>query len=45
MISNGNSFSLSNGHNMSEANSFGLGTEVREPWLIRITAGTGKHWA
>ena len=48
MVSNGNSFSgnfsLSNGHSMSEANSFGLGTEVCEPWLIRVTAGNGDGW-
>jgi hypothetical protein len=37
MVSNGNSFS--NGQSMS------LGTEVREPWLIRMVAGTGEHWA
>jgi len=30
---------------MSNGNSFALGTEVREPWLIRMVAGTGEHWA
>lgn len=28
----------------SNGNSFALGTEVREPWLIRVVAGTGEHW-
>jgi len=30
---------------MSNGNSFALGAEVREPWLIRMVAGTGEHWA
>ena len=35
---------MSNGNSFSEANSYGLGTEVREPWLIRVTAGNGDGW-
>ena len=30
---------------MSNGNSFALGTEVHEPWLIRMVAGNGEHWA
>lgn len=29
----------------SNGNSLTLGTEVREPWLIRACGGTGGHWA
>jgi hypothetical protein len=29
----------------SNGNSFALGTEVREPFIVRVTAGTGEHWA
>ena len=36
---------MSESNSFSEANSYGLGTEVREPWLIRMVAGTGEHWA
>jgi hypothetical protein len=35
----------SNGNSFSNGSSFALGTEVREPWLIRVVAGTGEHWA
>ena len=34
----------SNGNSFSGNSSFALGTEVREPFLVRITAGTGEHW-
>lgn len=30
---------------ISNGNSFALGTEVREPGLVRMVAGTGEHWA
>lgn len=36
---------MSEANSFSNGNSFALGTEVREPWLIRITAGTGECWA
>jgi hypothetical protein len=29
----------------SNGNSFSTGTEVREPWLVRIVAGQGDCWA
>ena len=34
----------SNGNSFSEANSYGLGTEVHEPLIVRITAGNGDGW-